>query len=117
MEYMNSMHRLDSSQRKYLRGLAHRLKPVVLIGQKGLTGGVAQSIDQALEAHELVKVKFIDLKEKGLKEAIALEIEQKMECQSVGAIGHTVILYRRQSQPEKRRIALPAAREDEGAKG
>lgn len=111
------MHRLDSSQRKYLRGLAHRLMPVVLIGQKGLTDGVAQSIDQALEAQELIKVKFIDLKEKDLKDAMTLKILQQVDCVHVGAIGHTVILYRQQKQPEKRRIALPAARVDRQEKG
>ena len=54
------MENLSSSQRKYLRGVAHGLKPVVLIGQKGLTTSVVDALDEALMTHELVKAKFID---------------------------------------------------------
>jgi RNA-binding protein len=49
---------LTGQARKYLRGLAHSLKPVVLIGQKGASPSVSQALEQALLKHELVKVKF-----------------------------------------------------------
>jgi len=58
------MRKLDGYRRKYLRGLAHGLKPVVFIGQKGLTSEVLSSTEKALETHELIKVKFNDFKEK-----------------------------------------------------
>ena len=49
---------LNGSQRKFLRGLAHKLKPVVIIGQKGFGEAVIHAVEDALNAHELIKVKF-----------------------------------------------------------
>ena len=101
------MKRLESFQRKYLRGLAHGLKPVVIIGQKGLTQSVLQSTEGALDRHELIKVKFIDFKEKDDKTEIADTIEKETGSQLVGTIGHTAVFYRRQEDPEKRKIIVP----------
>jgi RNA-binding protein len=101
------MQQLTSSQAKYLRGLAHRLKPVVLIGQKGLAAGVLESLGAALDTHELIKVKFVDCKDRRLKAAWAAEVERKTGGCLAGMIGHTAIFYRRQPDPEKRKIALP----------
>lgn len=101
------MDKLKGFQKKYLRGLAHSMKPVVLIGQKGCTHTVVQAITDALNAHELIKVKFIDLKNKARKNEILVSIEKKTACGTVGMIGHTAILYREHNDPEKRRITLP----------
>jgi RNA-binding protein len=101
------MKRLKGFQRKYLRGLAHNLKPVVLIGQKGLTAEVLRSANQALERHELIKIKFNDFKEKEQKTEISELVERKTGSEIVGAIGHTIIFYRRQGDPEKRKISIP----------
>ena len=49
---------LKGSDRKYLRGLAHTLTPVVRIGNAGLTDRVVEATEQALDAHELIKVKI-----------------------------------------------------------
>ena len=48
---------LSTKQKQHLKGLAHPLKPVVLLGSNGLTEGVLAEIEQALEHHELIKVK------------------------------------------------------------
>ena len=48
---------LTTKQKQYLKGLAHNLKPVVMLGQHGLTEGVLAEIDAALNHHELIKVK------------------------------------------------------------
>lgn len=55
------MKELTSTQAKYLRGIAHGLKPVVFIGQKGLTDALIRSTEEAFDSHELIKIKFIDL--------------------------------------------------------
>lgn len=99
---------LKGFQKKYLRGLAHSLKPVVQIGREGITEGVIRAIDECLFRHELIKVKFTDFKEKGQKEALTGEFAGKTGSELVGMIGHTAILYRRQTDPEKRKIAVPA---------
>lgn len=101
------MKKLEGFQRKYLRGLAHSMKPVVFVGQKGLTPGILQSTESALDRHELIKVKFIDFKEKDQKSEIVSALESETCSEAVGMIGHTVILYREQGDPERRKIVLP----------
>lgn len=101
------MEKLKGFQKKYLRGLAHSMKPVIFIGQKGLTPAIRLSTEEALARHELIKVKFIDFKEKDQKSEIMGALESETGSEVVGTIGHTAILYRRQNDPERRRIALP----------
>lgn len=98
---------LKGYQRKYLRGQAHALKPVVQVGQKGLTDAVIESVEEALDVHELVKVKFVDQKEKAQKASINEGIETRTGAEMVGMIGHTAIFYRQHSDPERRRIRVP----------
>lgn len=102
------MTELKGYQKKHLRGIAHGLKPVVQIGRDGVTAGVIRAVDEELFRHELIKIKFNDIKGKGLKESITGEVAAKTGSVPVGMIGHTVILYRRQADPEKRKIAVPA---------
>jgi RNA-binding protein len=83
------------------------MKPVVLIGQKGCTDTVLSAVNDALNTHELIKVKFVELKDKVRKKEILVSVENKTACETVGVIGHTAILYREHNDPEKRRITLP----------
>lgn len=101
------MSKLKGFQKKYLRGLAHNLKPLVLIGQKGLTDELIKSTDQALAIHELIKVKFNEFKEKDQKAKIIEELCKKSKAEVAGTIGHTAILYREQKDPEEKKIFLP----------
>jgi len=98
---------LKSFQAKYLRGLAHKLKPVVIVGQRGVSESLITSIDQALTDHELIKVKFVEFKEKEAKQAIVQEVEKRTGAQSAGMIGHTAILFRHNPETEKQKIRLP----------
>jgi RNA-binding protein len=84
---------LKGFQKRYLRGLAHALKPVVFVGQRGFTQSLVDAMDDALDHHELVKVKFLEFKEKEKKLAL---------------VGHMATFFRRQSDPEKRKITLPS---------
>jgi RNA-binding protein len=104
----NKTKKLEGFQRKYLRGLAHKTKPVVFIGQKGITEALNRSIDDALTAHELIKVKYIDFKEKEKKTEIAGIMEKTHDCEMVGMIGHTAIFFRQHPDEEKRKIAVPS---------
>lgn len=101
------MNRLTGAQKRYLRGLAHGRKPVVLIGQKQLTPRVLREIEQALDFHELIKVKCIDGKEKDDKKKVAETVLKKTGCELVGMIGHVLILFKPHKNPEKRKITLP----------
>ena len=98
---------LKGYQRKYLRGLAHGLKPIIRIGQKGASQAVASALDEALAKHELVKVKFIEGKEKETKAQQAAWLEAITSAHLVGTIGHTLIYYRPHPKTEKRKIILP----------
>lgn len=100
--------KLSGKERKHLRGVAHDLKPVVLIGQNGFTDGLAEAINIALDTHELIKVKFIDFKDE--KREIIAMIEEKTVSECVGTIGNVAILFRANKKPEKRKIkTLPEA--------
>ena len=94
-------------QKKYLKGLAHGMKPVAFVGQKGLSPTLIQAVDAALAKHELIKVKFIEFKEKDQKQEIAGAIEKETISALVGIIGHVAIFYRQHSNPEKRKIEIP----------
>ena len=102
-----SSDRMEGYQRKYLKGLAHGLKPVVLIGQGGLSASVVRAVDAALNDHELIKIKFNAFREKEEKAGITAAIEKQTGAQWVGSIGHTAIFYRRHPDRQRRRIALP----------
>ena len=80
---------------------------MVFVGQKGLGGNLIGSIQDALDTHELIKVKFIEFKEKSQKTGMAETIEAETDCRLVGLIGHTAIFYRQHPDPEKRKIKLP----------
>ena len=101
------MEALKSYQKKFLKGLAHGLKPVVFVGQKGLTANLIDSIQDALETHELIKVKFVDFKDRQQKISLAETLAERANCQLVGMIGHIAILFRQQADPEKCNIQLP----------
>jgi RNA-binding protein len=101
------MEALRGFQKKFLKGRAHGLKPVVFLGQKGLTDNVIDSIHAALDTHELIKVKFNEFKEKKQKAGMAEKIEVASACQLVGMIGHIGIFYRQHADPDKRKVKLP----------
>ena len=98
---------LTSSQRKHLRQMAHHLDPAVLIGKQGVTDLVVRSIVEALEARELIKIKFNDHKDQ--KKELMGEIEGRTGGETAGIVGHVAILFKRQDDEEKRRIELPGA--------
>lgn len=102
---MDEPTRLKGSQRKWLRGQAHSLKPVVQIGRNGLSEGTLREIDLALDNHELIKVQAVAPKDE--KQEMARQIEEELGAEAVGLIGHILILYREHEDPEERRFELP----------
>ena len=86
------MKKLSSAERSFLRSQAHHLEPIVLIGKSGLTDGTIEIINKALEARELIKIKFREYKDE--KKSLSNQIANSTESNLVGIIGHTVILFR-----------------------
>ena len=99
------MNNLSSSERKYLRNLAHHLEPVVLIGKNGIKDGTIESINKVLQARELIKIKFREFKEEKL--SLSEKIAKITHSEIVGIIGHTVIIFRQNPDSDKRQIHIP----------
>ena len=99
--------KLKGYQLNYLRALAHPLKPVILIGQKGVTEMVVLSLEEALDHHELIKVKFIENKSKADKRMMVESIQKATSAHFVGMVGHIATLYRPHPEAAKRKIKLP----------
>ena len=91
---------LTDAQKKQLRGRSHALKPVVQIGQAGLTANVLHEIEQALEHHELIKLKA-RVGDKETRETVLAELINTTGAELVHKIGNVAVIYRQ---------ATPAAR-------
>ncbi|MBP8251617.1 MAG: ribosome assembly RNA-binding protein YhbY [Herpetosiphon sp.] len=96
---------LNNNQRNYLRKLAHDLKPVVQVGKNGLNAAVLAAVEQALENHELIKVKFVEHKEE--RRELTEQLVNETNSGLVLLVGNVAILYRQSSDDDKRTIILP----------
>ena len=94
---------LNNAQKRYLRGLTHDINPVVMVGEKGLSETVLEAIEEALERHELIKVKLRADRE--TRKAMASEIAERFKAVPVHSIGQVASFYRR--NPKKPVIELP----------
>lgn len=95
---------LSPSQRRYLRSLAHDLKPVILLGAKGATDAVLKELDLALSHHELVKIKLSGGDKDERQEQIDF-LANGTGAENIQEIGHIVVLFRRNEDEPK--LALP----------
>ncbi len=94
---------LNKKQIQHLKGLAHPLKPVVLLGNNGLTEAVVAEIDYALGHHELIKIK-IPTDDRETKGLIVEAICRETNATQVQIIGKTLVIYR---QSEEKKIRIP----------
>ena len=86
---------LTARQRRSLRALAHPLDPVVLVGAQGVTPAVVKQVRTALEAHELIKVRFaegIDARE------LSEDLSTRSGAELAQVIGRVAVLYRRRKK-------------------
>lgn len=88
---------MDTSFKKELKAKAHHLKPVVLLGNKGLNPAVIAEIDVALIAHELIKVKLTGV-EKVDKHGVAESLAAQVQGELIQVIGHVAVLYRKRQE-------------------
>jgi RNA-binding protein len=95
---------LTEKQRKHLRGLAHALKPVIMLGGSGLTEGVAKETARALHDHELIKVKGPG-GDREARDALFSDLAQRTGSTLVHRIGNVAVLYR--PRPEMPKILIP----------
>lgn len=94
---------LSTKQKQFLKGLAHHLNPVVMLGGNGLTEGVIAEIENALDHHELIKVKIAGA-DRETKQLIIDAIVRETQASNVQTIGHILVLYK---PSEEKKIQLP----------
>ncbi len=94
---------INKKQIQYLKGVAHPLKPVVLLGNNGLTEAVVAEIDYALNHHELIKIK-IPTDNRETKALIVEAICRETNAIKIQVIGKTLVLYR---ESEEKKIRIP----------
>jgi RNA-binding protein len=95
---------LSSRQTSQLRSLAQRLDPILHLGKAGVTDAFVAGVEQALNDHELIKIKFTAFKD--TKQALAEDIATRTNSELVWIVGHVAVLYRMQADPAKRRVPL-----------
>ena len=95
---------LNANQKRYLRSLAHDLKPVILIGQKGVTEALLKELDIALAHHELIKVRLADDDRESRAQSIE-RIGSEARAEIVQTIGRVACFYRR--NPDRAQFTLP----------
>jgi RNA-binding protein len=97
---------LSEKQLRFLRGRAHPLKPVIQIGQHGLTEAVRAETARALHDHELIKVR-VQAADRAARDALIAELASQTDSSLVHRIGHVAVLFKARAPLSK--IPLPDA--------
>lgn len=98
------MSTLTEKQKRYLRSLGHKLKPVVVVGGNGYTDAVRNELDSSIRHHELMKVR-VSVGERDARDAVVAQLCADVGATLVQRVGNIALIYR--ANTEKPRIALP----------
>ncbi len=90
---------LTVEQRKFLKAKAHALKPVVMIGNQGLSGAVLKETEHALAAHELIKIRVLG-DEREARERYMVTLCETLNAAPVLHIGKLLLIYRAGQKPK-----------------
>ena len=90
---------MDKTQIKQLKALAHKLKPIVTIGQHGMKESISDELEIALDFHQLVKLK-VNLGDRDARDVLIAELSGKHKAELVQRIGNIAVLYRRNFDKE-----------------
>jgi RNA-binding protein len=89
---------ISADRKKNLRTIGHKLNPIVTIAGNGLSEGVLQELNRALDDHELIKVKLAIAEREDRKELVA-ELVALPNVELIQEIGKVVLLYRHNKKP------------------
>ncbi|MBS0378808.1 MAG: ribosome assembly RNA-binding protein YhbY [Proteobacteria bacterium] len=95
---------LSERQKRHLRGLAHPLKPLIRIGNAGVTDPLVREMGRALEDHELIKVKAPG-GDRGARDAMLEALATRSGSTLVQRIGNVAVFYR--PHPKLKKILIP----------
>jgi len=99
---------VNSAQKKQFKTEAHLLKPVLIIGQAGLTESVLKELEITLDTHELIKIKIRAEKEDRNK--IRDQIIEESKAELVQSIGQIIVIYRKKPEPKVEKNTGPRRR-------
>ncbi len=95
---------LNEKQKKYLRGLAHKLEPKARSGNPGLTQNLIKEVEAQLLAHELIKVK-VAAEDREERDRLIERMCAATKASLVQRIGNMAVLYKKNTKKPK--IELP----------
>ena len=95
----------NSKQRAYLKSLAMDMTPILQIGKGGVSPDFINSVSQALEARELIKISVLKSCDDDVKELVQT-VSERTHSEVVQSIGRKIVLYK-EGKEDKRRIILP----------
>jgi RNA-binding protein len=84
---------LASKRKQQLKALAHKLKPVVIVGNNGVTENVSNEIERALDDHELIKMR-INTDDRVVRKALFAEISATHNAELIQMVGKIGVIYR-----------------------
>jgi len=96
--------KLNTKQRKFLKSKAHHLKPVVIIGKVDIDKYIIKTINESIESHELIKVRFNQHKDR--KRELIEVINEKTKTQLISIIGNIAIIYKQNKDINKRKYFI-----------
>lgn len=97
---------MTSKQRAYLKGLAMTMDPILQIGKSSLTPEITQSVNEALDARELIKIHVLKNCADDGKDLAAV-LSERTHSQVVQVIGKMIVLYKPAKEEKDRKIVLP----------
>lgn len=97
---------ITGKQRAYLRKISHDLEPIFQIGKEGVTAPLLDGLDKALNKREIVKVHILETAFLDTRDTCN-EVAQRLNAESVQAIGNKFIIYRKSEEEKYRKIELP----------
>lgn len=95
---------LTGKQKKQLRGAAQRLDAMIKLGKNGLAPAFIAAVNELLEQHELIKIKFVEFKDE--KQDLTDRLVAETGATFINQVGHTIVLFRQNPDPEKRKIKM-----------
>lgn len=99
---------LSEPQKKYLRGRGHQLKPVVTVGDAGLTESVIAEFNSTLAHHELMKIR-VRSGDRDVRDQIIATLCDDHNATLIQRIGNVALLYRANpDKPPEKRLRIPS---------
>ncbi|OOZ41763.1 RNA-binding protein [Solemya pervernicosa gill symbiont] len=96
---------LTDSQKRHLRGLGHSLKPLIIVGDKGISEGLIEETRSTITHHELIKVR-VNAMDRESRDAMIATLCEACKAELIQRIGHVALLFKRNI--DKPRIEIPA---------